>query len=145
MPQEINSSRFGSVTVADEDLLTLPRGLVGIPGSEYALLRPAGDGPFAWLQSRSDPGFALPVTDPNLFFPDYAVEVDAGQIAGLRDVDPDEVRVWVTVRAAASLHECTANLRAPILVARGVAVQVINTAADAPMRARLVPPAAVAA
>ena len=49
--------------------------------------------------------------------------------------------VWVTVRAGAELADFHANLRAPILVAEGKGHQVINEAADAPVRAPLFPAA----
>jgi flagellar assembly factor FliW len=43
----------------------------------------------------------------------------------------------VTVRATEKLDDCTANLRAPILISRGRGHQVINEAEHAPMRAPL--------
>ena len=62
-----------------------------------------------------------------------------------RQVDPADVAVWVTVRAGAELADFYANLRAPILVADGKGHQVINEAADAPVRAPLFPAVAAAA
>jgi flagellar assembly factor FliW len=43
----------------------------------------------------------------------------------------------VTVRAAETLEDFSANLRAPILIAQGSGHQVINQAPDAPVRAPL--------
>jgi flagellar assembly factor FliW len=43
------------------------------------------------------------------------------------------------VRATEMLEDCTANLRAPILISRGTGHQVINEADNAPMRAPLFP------
>ena len=51
--------------------------------------------------------------------------------------DPDAVEVLVTVRATAELSDFSANLRAPIVLREGRGYQVINEAADAPMRAPL--------
>ena len=47
----------------------------------------------------------------------------------------------MTVRAGAELTDFSANLRAPIVVAEGQGHQVINEAADAPVRAPLFPAA----
>ena len=58
---------------------------------------------------------------------------------------PSDVEVYVTVRAGSELSDFYANLRAPILVAEGQGHQVINEAADAPVRARLFPAVAAAA
>ena len=49
--------------------------------------------------------------------------------------------VWVTVRAGAELADFSANLRAPILISQGQGYQVINEAANAPVRAPLFPDA----
>ena len=54
----------------------------------------------------------------------------------------DDVAVWVTVRAGTELTDFSANLRAPILVSQGQGFQVINEAAQAPVRAPLFPDAA---
>ena len=43
----------------------------------------------------------------------------------------------MTIRTGAELSDFSANLRAPILVSNGRGHQVINEAADAPVRARL--------
>ena len=49
---------------------------------------------------------------------------------------PDDVEVWVTVRALPD--EVTANLKAPIVVHAGRGHQVINEAADFGVRTPLV-------
>ena len=51
----------------------------------------------------------------------------------------------MTVRAGAELSDFFANLRAPILIAEGKGHQIINEAADAPVRAPLFPAAVAAA
>ena len=53
--------------------------------------------------------------------------------------DPAQADVYVTVRAAEEAENFSANLRAPIIIANGRGFQVINEAADAPVRAPLFP------
>jgi flagellar assembly factor FliW len=138
MALTLHSTRFGDLEVTDEESIDFPDGLVGLPGTRWALLRRDGDdAPFAWLQSLDEPDLALPVTRPGTFFPGFDVVLDEGDVPD--DLgDPDAVDVWVVVRAIGPIEDFTANLRAPILLAGGVGRQVINRADDAPLRAPLV-------
>jgi flagellar assembly factor FliW len=137
------SSRFGALQVAEEDVIEFPHGLIGLGGRRYAIVTRDG-GAFAWLHSVEDPALALPVTNPWAFFADYAVDISDEESARLGISDPAAVGVWVTVRAGATPAEFSANLRAPILVANGRGHQVINEAPHAPVRAPLFPEASPA-
>jgi flagellar assembly factor FliW len=133
----VHSTRFGDVEVGEDAVVEFPRGLVGLGGTRFALLATSADSPFAWLHSLEDPDLALPVTRPWDFFADYEISMSDEDSAVLGIADAAQAEVWVTVRAAERLEEFTANLRAPIVVAGGRAVQVINEIADAPVRASL--------
>lgn len=137
----LESTRFGTVSVADEAVLEFPRGLIGLGGTRYALLATSADSPFSWLHSLEDPGLALPVTRPSEFFPGFALEVSDPDAEELGVSDAADVEVFVTVRAAERLEDFTANLKAPIVVAAGRAVQVINADPAAAVRAPLIAPA----
>ena len=140
----IDSSRFGSLEIASEDVIEFPNGLIGLGGSRYAIVPAGNDGAFSWLHSIDDPSLALPVANPWQFFAEYAVELSDEDSAPIT-ADPADVAVWVTVRAGAELADFFANLRAPILVADGKGHQVINESADAPVRAPLFPAVAAIA
>jgi flagellar assembly factor FliW len=137
MPLTIDTTRFGSLEIAGEAVIEFPAGLIGLGGSRYALLAIDEKAPIHWLQSIDDPSLALPVANPWRFFADYEVELSDAEAARIGIADPADCDVYVTVRARESLDECTANLRAPILVSRGRGHQVINEFTDAPMRAPL--------
>lgn len=139
MTVTLNSTRFGTVQIEPEAVLEFPRGLIGLGGSRYALLTTSPDSPFSWLHSLDDPALALPVTRPWAFFPDYEVVLGDADQAALGVESADGADVWVTVRAAGRPEDFTANLRAPIVVAAGQALQVINEASSAPVRAPLLP------
>lgn len=138
----LQSTRFGDLELSEDDALEFPDGLVGLPGTRYALLLPEDpDGAFAWLQSLDDATLALPVTRPGRFFPDYDVVLED------EDVDPvlrdtEGVDTWVVVRAGERLEDFSANLRAPLLIVGRRGWQVINRADEAPLRAPLVAEAA---
>jgi flagellar assembly factor FliW len=137
MSTTIQSSRFGELELAPEALLEFPEGLIGIAGTHYALLARDEASAFLWLQSVDDPEFAVPVVNPWRFFESYEVrisEADARR-TGL-ETEPD-ADVYVTVRAADAIEDFSVNLRAPILVCGGQGFQVINEAADAPLRTPL--------
>ena len=128
------SSRFGTLEIAADAVIEFPAGLIGLGGSRFALVSADAEGAFHWLHSVEDANLALPVTNPWLFFGDYAVELSDEDTTRVASESPD---VWVTVRAGATPGDFAANLRAPILVANGRGHQIINEAPDAPVRASL--------
>lgn len=136
----VTSRRFGTLELAENELIEFPEGLVGLGGSRYVVVSTDTGSPFRWLQSADDPDLALPVTDPWKFFGDYALELsdEATDAAGLPQ-DGSDVEVWVTVRAAGSLEDFSANLKAPIVIHAGRGHQVINESQTATVRARLFP------
>ena len=131
------SSRFGTVEVDPDAVITFPRGLIGLGGSRFAVVGGEGDA-IVWLHSVDDPDLAVPVASPWSFFPDYAVDLPDDEATRLGITSPDEARVLVVVRVGETAQDCFANLKAPILVAGGQGHQVLNEA-DAPLRAPLIP------
>ena len=140
----IESTRFGTLEIASEDVVEFPKGLIGLGGTQFAIVAAGSGGAFSWLHSIDDPSLALPIANPWHFFAEYVVDLSDADSAPIT-ADPADVAVWVTVRAGAELADFHANLRAPILVADGIGHQVINEAADAPVRAPLFPTAVPAA
>ena len=69
----IDSSRFGTLEIASEDVIEFPNGLIGLGGNRYAIVATSEDGAFSWLHSIDDPSLALPVANPWHFFGEYAV------------------------------------------------------------------------
>jgi flagellar assembly factor FliW len=137
MAVTLHSSRFGTIEVADEAVLEFPCGLIGLVGTRYALLARSEDAAFQWLHSLDDPDLAIPVTNPFRFFDAYEIELSDDEAARIGITENDETSVYVTVRAAGTLEEFSANLRAPLLVSGGRGHQVINHSPDAPVRAPL--------
>jgi flagellar assembly factor FliW len=134
----VESSRFGTLEIEEGAIIEFPAGLIGLGGRRWAVVTKDPNGPFAWLHSLDDPALALPITNPWGFFADYAVDLSD---ADSERIDADNVSVWVTVRTGSELSDFSANLRAPILISGGQGFQVINEAAQAPVRAPLFPDA----
>jgi flagellar assembly factor FliW len=137
MSVTFESVRFGTVEVADDEVIEFPAGLIGLEGSRYALIdRNPGTG-FLWLHAVGDPTLALPVVRPEQFFADFSLQITEadGEMIGLGE--PATAEVYVTVRAAANPLEITANLRAPLVIHDGRGYQVINTDEQAALQAPL--------
>lgn len=140
-PLTVHSTRFGTIEIEADAVLSFPRGLIGLGGSRYALLATDPESPFSWLHSVEDPDLALPVTRPWQFFPGYEVVLadDEASALGLGGDGPADV--WVTVRAAERIEDFTVNLRAPIVVTSTpdgpAAFQVINDAPGLEVRTPL--------
>jgi flagellar assembly factor FliW len=134
----VESSRFGTLEIEAGAIIEFPAGLIGLGGRRWAVVTNDPESAFQWLHSLDDASLALPVTSPWAFFSDYEVELSD---ADSERFTADDVAVWVTVRAGAELADFSANLRAPILVSQGQGYQVINEAANAPVRAPLFPDA----
>jgi flagellar assembly factor FliW len=137
MPTTIESTRFGSLDIADDAVIEFPNGLIGLGGTRYALIAREESAPFLWLHSIDDPSLAIPVTNPWNFFSAFAVEISDSEAARIGITDPSDAEVLVTVRAGESLDDFRANLRAPILLAGGRGHQVINEADGTSVRAPL--------
>jgi flagellar assembly factor FliW len=113
----IESQRFGTLEINDEELLTFPAGVIGFPSEQrFALVPHHGSGYIAWLQSASTPGLAFPVVSAHAFgdkYPDVSV-VGAAAEAGIEGAE-ENLAVMV-VLCALSGQPATVNLLAPIVV-----------------------------
>jgi len=132
----VESSRFGTLEIEAGAIIEFPAGLIGLGGRRWAVVSNDPESAFQWLHSLDDASLALPVTNPWAFFADFEVELSD---ADSERFPADDVAVWVTVRAGSELADFSANLRAPIIVSKGQGFQVINEAANAPVRAPLFP------
>ena len=77
----------------------------------------------------------MPLTNPFRFSNGYEVVVSDDEAERIGIASPEQADVYVT--AAEELEDFSANLRAPILISRGIGHQVINESDDAPVRATL--------
>lgn len=113
----IESQRFGTLEVNEEELLSFRAGVIGFPSEQrFALVPHHGSGYIAWLQSTSTPGLAFPVVSAHAFgetYPDVSV-VGAAREAGIEGTE--ESLAVMVVLCALSGQPATVNLLAPIVV-----------------------------
>ena len=125
----IESTRFGTLELADEGVVAFPQGMVGFPASRrYALVARRPDDVFVWLHSLDEPDVAFPVADPWAFHAEFAVELGDEELA-LVEADRREQLVMLAVVAVGDdPASATINLLAPVAInlERRLGAQVLN-------------------
>lgn len=137
---KINTRVFGEVDIEEEKIITFESGIIGFPElKKFTLLYDVEKGTdvgIRFLQSIDEPKFAMPVMDPLLVKPDYSPEVDEELLAGLGDLNDDNLLVLVTASIPSDLTKMTVNLQGPIVVnvATRKACQVIVDGSECPVK-----------
>ena len=113
---EIETSRFGRISVDAARLWTFPRGLIGMTDlARFAIVGDnAQDAAFYWLQSVEDPNVAFLVCDPNRFFKDYHVSIREETQADLDLADAKDGQLLVICNRVGEW--VTGNLQGPLVI-----------------------------
>ena len=129
MPGFPGSSRYVLVRLGDEGADGGAGGADGGTADDEGILFE--------LRSLDEPGVRFLVGVPEVFFADYAVELDDTAVADLGIETADDALVLVVLTTSDDGASTTANLLAPVVInARTrVAEQVILSGADWPVRA----------
>ena len=117
---KVDTTRFGTITVDEQKIITMPLGMLGFPDEKrYVIVQHKENSPFFWYQAVDDPALAFVITSPFFFVPDYTVSLDDA----INQMSWSEERVGVTVELyvvvnipKGSPDKMTANLIGPILV-----------------------------
>lgn len=113
----IQTSRFGQVSLKQEDILTFPEGLLGFADlRQFVLLDDPSDEIFAWLQSCESPAIAFPVLEPELFTENYKATLTKGDLESIKLPAADKARYFSIVTIPDDPTQMTANLKAPIVI-----------------------------
>lgn len=117
MPTTLESRRFGSLPVAEEEILRFPEGLPGFEElREFLLLSPPDLAPVQFLVSLQDPEISFPILVAQLCLPNYAPELDGAELRALGVADPSALAIYAILTFHHEREEVTANLRAPVLI-----------------------------
>jgi flagellar assembly factor FliW len=112
---QVRTTRFGTIEIADERVITFPKGLLGFAEyKRYCLLEPADDACFFWLQSLDDPSLAFVVTDPSFFITEYSVPIRDDQMVELKLPRLEDAQVFVIVNKID--QSLTGNLQGPLVI-----------------------------
>lgn len=113
----VQTTRYGTVEVSEEDVLEFERGLFGFEEfHRWVLLEHGPRSPLRLLQAVGKPDLAFVVLEPFLVCPEYTLELSAEDAAAVHWWDDTGILVLATVGIPEDPGEMTANLKGPILV-----------------------------
>jgi flagellar assembly factor FliW len=113
------TSRFGTIDIEEEQIISVPYGIIGFPDEKrFVLLEHKKGSPFFWFQSVDNPSLAFALMDPLLFKPDYEIEISPEDTAALELKDTLEgIQTLVIINISNGKGmEVTANLLGPIII-----------------------------
>lgn len=116
----IKTGRFGELTVGENEIITIPEGIMGFPEyKKYCLVDPGDDTLILWLQSIEDSSVAFPVLEPKIFRADYTARLSANELRELKldNVNQSAVFSILTIpENSEEISQMTANLKAPLVI-----------------------------
>jgi flagellar assembly factor FliW len=111
----ITTTRFGTLTIDANEILTFVDGLIGMEDCRrWVLLADAQNTALAWLQSLDRAEVALAVVSPRRFVPEYACRVARRDIQPLGLSDPNDAQVLTIISHANGA--LALNLKAPLVI-----------------------------
>ena len=128
---KIKTTRFGTITIQEEKIITMPFGMLGFPDvKRFVILQHKENSPFFWYQSVDDPMLAFVIMSPFLFKPDYKVDLEnvLKEISWNEEEKQNNLELYVVVNIPKGAPDkMTANLIGPILINNKIyqAVQIV--------------------
>ena len=117
---KIKTTRFGTITIEEEKIITMPFGMLGFPDvKRFVILQHKKDSPFFWYQSVNDPMLAFVIMSPFLFKPDYNVDIEnvLKEMSWNEEEKQNTLELYVVVNIPKGAPDkMTANLIGPILI-----------------------------
>jgi flagellar assembly factor FliW len=126
---EIQTSRFGNITIQDDKVIMFPKGIFGFSQNRNYILFPHAEGsPFYWLQNVEDGAVAFVVMSPQLVKSDYTINIEESVLKDLHAEELSDLEVMCIVTIPDNQpDQMTINLLGPIIINVGkrCAVQII--------------------
>jgi len=111
---KVRTTRFGELQIDEDRIIEFPLGILGFPEfRRWILLQASPESPFFWLQSIEAPDLAFILTQPQLFFSDYQVRVQAEELRPIALQNPGDGEVFVICNKVGD--RITANLQGPLV------------------------------
>ncbi len=113
----IKTTRFGQVSISNEDIFTFPEGMLGFQDlRQFVLLDDPNDDIFAWLQSCELPSVAFPVLEPEIFSQKYTTNLTKSELEHLGLNSQQKPTFMNIITIPDDPTQMTANLKAPIVI-----------------------------
>jgi flagellar assembly factor fliW len=113
---EIKTKALGTVTIEENQIITLAEGFYGFNNYHRFALLDAQQKPFIWIQSLDDADLAFIAIDPFIFRPDYELDIDDTLLKPLGIESPSDVLVFALVTIPSNGAAITANLQGPLII-----------------------------
>jgi flagellar assembly factor FliW len=145
---KFETSRFGSIEVADDKIIRFENGMPGfVDCTQFIVMDHDRETPLKWLQCVDRSEVAFLVVEPEQVLGSYEVEVPPSVLRIVQWDEHDDARdVAVFVILNVDDGELTANLRAPVVVnvRKRLAFQMILEDLEIPVRHHIRPEDATA-
>lgn len=114
---KIQSTRFGELDVAEQQLIKFPQGIPGFQDEKaFVLILQDTESPFSFLQSTTEANLTFLLVDPFAFFSDYEFVLEDKIAEELELSQENPPRVFLIATVKKKLPDMTVNLLAPLLI-----------------------------
>ena len=114
---KVQTTRFGTIEVRENDVITLVEGMLGFSDcTRFVLMDDDIGEPFKWFQSMDIPSLAFVVIDPAIILPTYHFSVKKEQIKPLETKNVEDLQVYVIVTMSPDILDVSVNLQGPLVV-----------------------------
>ena len=112
----IQTSRFGEIEIEENQIITLPSGLIGFSEDRRFVIREdEAASPFRWLQAVENEVLAFVMIEPHVSISNYELELTQDNLKKLEAESINDLSVFVLVTMAKKMEEVTVNLQGPLL------------------------------
>ena len=115
--RKVNTDRFGEIEIDEKRIVYFKEGIPAFEDEhEFVILPYDEESPYYFMQSLNRSDLAFLLTIPEIFFPDYSVELDDATVEELQIKDTEKVIVYTIITIPnGSVRLMTTNLLAPII------------------------------
>jgi len=113
---QIQTSRFGEIEIEENQIITIPSGLIGFSEDRRFVIREdEAAKPFRWLQSVDSDALAFVMIEPHFSFSNYELELTKENLKKLKAESIEDLSVFVLVTMSKKMEDVTVNLQGPLL------------------------------
>ena len=112
----IQTSRFGEIEIEENQIITMPSGLIGFPEDlRFVIREDEAASPFRWLQAIDNQLLAFVMIEPHVSISNYELELTKDNLKKLKAEKIEDLSVFVIVTMAKKMEDVTVNLQGPLL------------------------------
>ena len=112
----IKTSRFGEIEIQENQIITIPSGLIGFSEDRRFVIREdEAAKPFLWLQSVDNDALAFVMIEPHITISNYELELTNDHLKKLNAEKTEDLSVYSLVTMAKKMEDVTINLQGPLL------------------------------